>query len=258
MNDKPDARTWRNPLSVENAGAERISRVSDTRARDLRRKAAAGCALGTFVIECPAPGHVAARWLSPASTSSCIDMEHSADRLLQPRAADRSPPTPPVSRRWCARGARTSGLIGKVLDIGANGIMAPHVESPERARAIVEQARFAPLGNRGFSPLTQVRRAERAACGARRCDLRRGRRSKGGSALEHVAEIAAVPGIDAVFVGPYDLALSLGVPPGSDRCLPRPKNSPRQRPATASRSASTSTTRRSVATGPRGASRCNA
>jgi 2-keto-3-deoxy-L-rhamnonate aldolase RhmA len=92
--------------------------------------------------------------------------------------------------------------------------MAARVESAERARAVVEQARFAPLGNRGFSPLTKydalsepLRALDESTYVVVQIEGRRG--------LESIAEIAAVRGIDAVFVGPYDLALSLGVPPGS-------------------------------------------
>ena len=149
------------------------------------------------------------------------------------------------------------GLIGKVLDIGANGIMASHVESPARARAIVEQARFAPRGNRGFSPLTKydalgepLRTLDDATYVVAQIE--------GRQALANIAAIATVPGVDAVFVGPYDLALSLGVPPGSPPGVCRRRKARRDRYRTASRSGSTSMTRRSAATGPRGVSRCNA
>jgi len=50
MNEPPGASTWRHPLAVENAGAQRIS-GSLTLGADLRRKVATGCALGTFVLE---------------------------------------------------------------------------------------------------------------------------------------------------------------------------------------------------------------
>jgi len=106
------------------------------------------------------------------------------------------------------------GLIGKLLDMGANGIMAPHVDSPERARAIVEQARFAPEGNRGLCPLSKydslsepLRMLDDSTYVVVQIE--------GRNAIDRIAEIAAVPGIDAVFVGPYDLAMSLGVAPGS-------------------------------------------
>ena len=211
MNDKPDARKWRNPQSVENAGAERIA-ASLTRGAELRGRAAAGWALGTFVIECPAPSTLNLLALA-GFDFVVIDMEHSSVGLSSLETlitAAHATGLAALVRPW----GEDNGLIGKVLDMGANGIMAPRVESAERARSIVEQARFAPLGNRGFSPLAKydslsepLRRLDESTYVVVQVEGRR--------ALEQIAEIALIPGIDAVFVGPYDLALSLGVPPGS-------------------------------------------
>jgi 2-keto-3-deoxy-L-rhamnonate aldolase RhmA len=78
----------------------------------------------------------------------------------------------------------------------------------------VEQARFKPLGNRGFSPLMKFDALEAPLhmLGEATYVVVQ---IEGKEALTRAAEIAAVPGIDAIFVGPYDLALSLGVAPGS-------------------------------------------
>ncbi len=54
---------------------------------------------------------------------------------------------------------------------------------------------------------------------------------EGRKALEQVGRIAAVPGVDAVFVGPYDLALSLGVPPGSSGVIAAAERIAKQVPA---------------------------
>jgi 2-keto-3-deoxy-L-rhamnonate aldolase RhmA len=142
-----------------------------------------------------------------------LDMEHSCigfSALENLILAGQSAGLAVLVRTW----GEDTGLIGKVLDMGAHGIMAPHVDTPERARAIVDQARFKPLGNRGFSPLMKFDCLE--------TPLQMLGEStyvvvqiEGKTALSRAGEIAAVPGIDAVFVGPYDLALSLGVPPGS-------------------------------------------
>jgi 2-keto-3-deoxy-L-rhamnonate aldolase RhmA len=211
MNDKPGANHWRNPHAVENAAAENIARAL-TLGSELRRKVSAGCALGTFVLENPAPATVSAMALA-GFDYIIIDMEHSSVDFstLEPLvAAAQACGLPTLVRPW----GEDVGLIGKALDIGANGIMAARVESAERARTIVEQARFAPLGNRGFSPLTKydalrepLRALDESTYVVLQIEGRRG--------IESIADIAAVRGIDAVFVGPYDLALSLGVPPGS-------------------------------------------
>ena len=92
--------------------------------------------------------------------------------------------------------------------------MVPHVESAQRASAVVEQARFAPLGSRGFSPLARFDCLEeplRQLNDATYVVVQ----VEGTLGVANAAEIAAVDGIDAMFVGPYDLALSLGVAPGS-------------------------------------------
>jgi 2-keto-3-deoxy-L-rhamnonate aldolase RhmA len=123
-----------------------------------------------------------------------------------------------------------SGVIGKVLDMGAHGVMVPHVDTPERAREIVNQARYKPLGSRGFSPLTRFDAIEEPL-------KTLGNASyvvvqiEGKEALSRVKEIASVPGIDAVFIGPYDLALSLGVSPGSPEVHQAAKEMAKQVPA---------------------------
>ncbi|OGT81288.1 MAG: hypothetical protein A3H91_04625 [Gammaproteobacteria bacterium RIFCSPLOWO2_02_FULL_61_13] len=212
MSEKPDAvMHWKNPLAVDNAGAETISK-SLLRGIQLRRRVAAGLALGTFVIEHPDPSTLAA--LSLAGFDFVVlDMEHSAldfSGLEFLIVAGQAAGIAMLVRPW----GEDAGLIGKILDMGANGIMVPRVETPERARAVVEQARFAPVGNRGFSPVTKydsltepLAMMDEATFVVVQIE--------GQGALARVADIAAVPGIDAIFVGPYDLALSLGVAPGS-------------------------------------------
>jgi len=211
MKEKPKAGYWRNPLSVDNAGAARIA-GSLTLGRALRRKTATGVALGTFVIESPVPATLSALALA-GFDFVVLDMEHSTidfSRLELLIAAGQAAGLAMLVRPW----GEDTGLIGKILDMGANGIMAPHVNSPDRARAIVEQARFAPHGNRGLCPLTKydsmsepLRALNDSTCVVVQIE--------GREAIERIVEISSVPGIDAVFIGPYDLAMSLGVPPGS-------------------------------------------
>jgi 2-keto-3-deoxy-L-rhamnonate aldolase RhmA len=205
------AKNWKNPLRVDHAGTRRLTE-SLRLGEKLRRKTATGLALGTFVIELPTPACLAT--LSLAGFDFVVlDLEHSAidfSTLEHLIVAAHAAGLPALVRTW----GEDRGQIGKVLDIGANGIMAPHVDTPERAIEIVEQARFAPLGHRGFSPLTKfdalkepLRTLSEAAFVVIQIEGRK--------ALDRVDQIAAVPGIDSVFVGPYDLALSLDVPPGS-------------------------------------------
>jgi 4-hydroxy-2-oxoheptanedioate aldolase len=216
MNNPSDrAESWKNPRVVRNAGTDRVAQ-SLLLGTSLRRKVASGWALGTFVMELPCPAALTA--MSFAGFDFVVlDMEHASTDFsklesLIPVAHAAGLPT--LVRIW----GEDIGLIGKVLDMGAHGIMAPHVETAQRARQIVEEARYPPRGRRGFSPLT---RFDALAEPLRELDESTYVvvQIEGRKALDEVAQIASLPGLDAVFVGPYDLALSLDVPPGSPRVL---------------------------------------
>jgi 2-keto-3-deoxy-L-rhamnonate aldolase RhmA len=109
------------------------------------------------------------------------------------------------------------GWVSRVLDAGANGVMAPMTESGQMARRIVEWARYPPLGGRGlssFGPNTGYRRlgdvAELMASANR--DVLTIAQVETAAGVAAAGEIASVEGIDALLVGPNDLAVSLGQP----------------------------------------------
>jgi 2-keto-3-deoxy-L-rhamnonate aldolase RhmA len=214
MNDESDtSKSWNNPLFVDSDKAARLAE-SQRYGEVLRRKVADGWALGTFVVELPVPAVLRAIALA-GFDFVVLDMEHSAvdfPHLESLIAVGHSAGLPVLVRPR----SHDDGLIGRILDLGANGIMVPRVETAEQARAVVDQSRFPPLGQRGFSPLTRydaLKQPLRALNDSTYLMLQiEGRRG-----IEHARDIASVPGIDAIFVGPYDLALSLGVPPGSER-----------------------------------------
>jgi 2-keto-3-deoxy-L-rhamnonate aldolase RhmA len=101
-----------------------------------------------------------------------------------------------------------AGLVSRVLDRGAHALMAPHVENAEQAAALVRAMRYAPEGDRGYSRtvraydygLVAPESAQRPLLFAQIESL---------AGVEHVEEIARVPGVDVLFVGPADLNLSL-------------------------------------------------
>jgi 2-keto-3-deoxy-L-rhamnonate aldolase RhmA len=205
------ANSWTNPLRVAGAGADKLS-AGLCLGSELRRKGASGRTLGTFLIELPCAATMSTLALA-GFDFVVLDMEHSAidfSRLETLISAGHAAGLAMLVRTW----GEDVGLIGKALDLGANGVLAPHVESVERARAVVAQARFAPLGRRGFSPLTKfdsLARPFQVLDASTYVVIQ----IEGRAALDSVREIAAVPGLDAIFVGPYDLALSLNVEPGS-------------------------------------------
>jgi len=106
-------------------------------------------------------------------------------------------------------------LISRALDVGAMGIIVPRVHSPEAARAAVEVAKFPPLGRRGFglgSVITDYHdrpAAEEIESCNRETMVVVQIESK--EAVDSVEEIASLKGLDALFIGPYDLSLSLGI-----------------------------------------------
>jgi 4-hydroxy-2-oxoheptanedioate aldolase len=107
-----------------------------------------------------------------------------------------------------------------VLDAGAAGLFVPHVDSVEDAESVVAACRFPPLGRRGAGPTGRAGRWGRAGL-PRYLTEANGvtlvAQLESPAAMADGPAIAAVPGIDAVFVGPVDLAVSAGREPGDER-----------------------------------------
>jgi 2-dehydro-3-deoxyglucarate aldolase/4-hydroxy-2-oxoheptanedioate aldolase len=108
-------------------------------------------------------------------------------------------------------------LIARILDWGADGIMMPHVSGAGQARAVVRAMRYPPRGNRGFSSSSRS-----FAYGASTPkDMRQWEpplllaQIEDAEGVAAAAEIAAVDGVDMLFVGPRDLSLALSVTPGA-------------------------------------------
>ena len=204
---------WLNPHFVDTESARRL-RDGLLGAQRLRQALKSGFALGTFVIELPSPSTVLALGLA-GFDFIVLDMEHSSCDFhsLEPAILAARQVGMTVLVRPYAEG---SGAIGKILDLGAHGIMAPHVDSAQRAAEVIAEAHFSPAGKRGFSPLTPLDALQHPLH-----ELNESTfvvlQIEGREGLANIESIAQVGGIDALFLGPYDLALSLGVPPGSAR-----------------------------------------
>lgn len=108
----------------------------------------------------------------------------------------------------------------KMLDAGAMGLIVPQVESAEQVKRLVEYAKFAPLGNRGFCPTRDGGwgLAEHANKGMesymRHCNENTLLipQCETAACLENIEEIAAIEGVDGIFIGPFDLSISMGIP----------------------------------------------
>jgi 4-hydroxy-2-oxoheptanedioate aldolase len=143
----------------------------------------------------------------------CVDMQHGSASegqlvpLLQAVAVGGATPIVRVPEA-------NPATIMKALDCGAMGVVVPLVESAEQARSAVEACRFPPAGRRSFGPFrasisagtNDPRELEKVACIAM-IETRAG--------IDHLDEIVATEGLTAVYLGPSDLSLALGLPPAS-------------------------------------------
>ena len=110
--------------------------------------------------------------------------------------------------------------ILKMLDAGAAGLVVPQLETVEQARKLVSYAKFPPLGNRGYCP-TRDGGWGSGSCYERGMDGYMAEANTStllipqcetAGCLEHIEEIAAVEGVDGIFIGPFDLSIALGIP----------------------------------------------
>jgi len=144
-----------------------------------------------------------------------IDMQHGlidyqvAVTMLQ--AISTTPTVPVVRVPW-----NEPGIIMKSLDAGSYGVIVPMVNSRPEAEAAVSACRYAPRGIRSFGPVRAIyyggrdyfAHADREVCCIVMIETKQ--------ALENLDDILSVPGIDAAYIGPADLSVSLGLPPASD------------------------------------------
>lgn len=103
-------------------------------------------------------------------------------------------------------------LIKRFLDLGVQTLLIPYVQDPTEARAAVAAMRYPPEGIRGVSGLTRATRFGRVPHYAKRAqeELCLLVQVETREALAEIEAIAAVDGVDGIFVGPGDLAASLG------------------------------------------------
>lgn len=180
---------------------------------NLKRALAEGqVVIGTWMLS-PSPhqvemtGYAGFDFLILDTEHSSYDLE-AAENLIRAADAAQMPTILRVSEN-------VPVTVGKALDVGAQGIVVPHVERADAARAAVANARYAPLGRRGAAPTVRA-----ARYGYTRWPdyLARAQSEtlivvqiEGREGIGHLDEIMAVEGVDVVFIGTFDLSESLGV-----------------------------------------------
>ena len=111
-------------------------------------------------------------------------------------------------------GSGDSGAILRVLDQGAQGVLAPHIDSAQDAAALVAASHYPPLGERGFATYSRAGQFGLADPEAHRDWFLSNTLVLGmvesPASVTDVAAILAVPGLDGIMIGPADLAASSG------------------------------------------------
>jgi 4-hydroxy-2-oxoheptanedioate aldolase len=159
------------------------------------------------------PGTIGAEILARAGADYvCVDQQHGVidyDAMVPMFQVIRGGGAAPITRVL----SNDPFLIMKALDAGAWGVIVPLVNSADDAARAVSACRYPPQGIRSFGPVLAA-----GVIGSR------DPQNLGGEvlclvmvetveALERVDEIAATPGLDGIYIGPSDLALSLGLTP---------------------------------------------
>lgn len=192
--------------------------MSAARPNPLRAAWAAGDAVrGAW---CTSPSAVTAEVLAAAGFDYvCADLQHGAvdypDMVPMLAAVGGAGATPIVRVP-----VNDPAVIGKVLDAGALGVVVPLVSSAEEAAAAVAACRYPPRGVRSYGPVrastvlgSRDPRDLEDVVVAVMVETEQG--------LAQVEQIAATPGLDAIYVGPADLALTLDLPPAYEHEDPR-------------------------------------
>ena len=185
--------------------------MAENRLRQLWKedKPALGCWLSipdSFCAETIA--HLGFDWL-------CIDMQHGLidyqRALTMLQAISTTAAAPVVRVPW-----NDPGIIMKMLDAGACAVIVPMIETRADAERAVAACRYPPAGARSFGPTRAMlalgadyfARAAEYVCCIPMIETK--------PALDNLDDILSVPGVDAVYIGPMDLSLALGLPPKPD------------------------------------------
>ncbi|MGH1489270.1 MAG: HpcH/HpaI aldolase family protein [Acidimicrobiales bacterium] len=145
----------------------------------------------------------------------CIDMQHGlhdySDVVVGLQASARSSVTP-IARTP----ANQPEIAGRLLDAGALGIIFPMINTGEQAERAAAGCRYAPEGSRSMGPIGASVLHGNDYFGKANAEVAVIPMIETAEAVKNLDDILSVPGITAAYVGPSDLSLTLGLPPGFD------------------------------------------
>jgi 4-hydroxy-2-oxoheptanedioate aldolase len=176
-------------------------------------------------------GEVVTGWLAiPSSISAelmahqgwdalTIDLQHGAtdytDAVPMLQAISTTDTAPFVRVPW-----NDPAIIGKVLDAGAYGVICPMVNTAEEAAAFVKACRYFPKGGRSVGPLRASLYGGSDYFQHANDTIVTMAMIESAEAVQNLEEILKTPNLDAIFVGPSDLAVTMGEAPGFDPRYP--------------------------------------
>ncbi len=167
------------------------------------------------------PSAVSAEFMAHQGWDSmCIDMQHGLidyqESVAMLQAISTTNVTPIVRVPW-----NEPDMIMKALDAGAYGVICPMINTREQCEAFVGACRYAPVGYRSWGPTRGMiyggadyaKESNTTMLAIAMIETQEG--------LDNVDAIMSVKGLDGVYVGPSDLGISLGFPPGFDPVEPK-------------------------------------
>ena len=161
-----------------------------------------------YVVECM--GRTGFDYVILDNEHSPIEAETTADLV---RAALLSGLTQFARVRDIQRSA-----VLKLLDVGVQGIVVPNISTVEEVKEVISYCKYYPVGNRGFCPsrkdawgydlnlsvMDSMRYHNDRVLLIPQCETT--------GAFEHIEEIVSLEGVDGIFIGPFDLSISMGIP----------------------------------------------
>jgi 2-keto-3-deoxy-L-rhamnonate aldolase RhmA len=170
--------------------------------------------IGNFIVEFATPGigHILK---SAGMDFAFFDMEHSGFSYETLKSAVRyfeAAGIPTITRVP----ALENDMLARACDMGAEGLLAPMISTPAQAKAMVDSVKYYPAGKRGVG-LQMAHDNYRSAPVAEALNAANARTAvvcliETAEGAENVDAIAAVPGVDGLWVGHFDLSVSLGIP----------------------------------------------
>lgn len=144
-----------------------------------------------------------------------IDLQHGvndyAAMVSMLQAISTTPTVPLVRVPWL-----DPGMLMKALDAGAYGVICPMINTREQAQQLVAYTHYAPQGTRSFGPVRAVLYGGADYAQHANATIVTFAMIETAQALDNLDAILSVEGLDAVYIGPSDLSLSLGCKPAFD------------------------------------------